>query len=139
MPRIIPPTPDRDDDFFWNGVKEGKLLILRCADCRTLRHPPVPMCPACGSVNRDTQESTGRGTIYTWIQSHHPTEPDAAPRVVILVDLEEGIRMVSNLQGVEIADVHHGMPVEVFFEDFDGVVLPQFRLSAGLASESATA
>jgi uncharacterized protein len=94
----------------------------------------VPMCPNCGSVNRDSQESTGRGTVYTWIQSHHPTEPDAAPRVVILVDLEEGIRMVSNLQGTEIADVRHGMPVEVFFDDFDGVVLPQFRLAAGAES-----
>ena len=79
----------------------------------------------------DTQESTGRGTIYTWIQSHHPTEPDAAPRVVVLVELEEGIRMVSNLQGTEIADVRNGMPVEVFFQEFDGVVLPQFRAAAG--------
>jgi uncharacterized OB-fold protein len=129
MPRIIPPNPDRDDEFFWNGVKEGKLLILRCADCKTLRHPPVPMCPNCGSVKRDAQESTGRGTIYTWIRSHHPTEPDAAPRVVVLVELEEGIRMVSNLQGVDVEDVRNGMPVEVFFQDFDGVVLPQFRLA----------
>jgi uncharacterized OB-fold protein len=129
MPRIIPPNPDRDDEFFWNGVKEGKLLILRCADCHTLRHPPVPMCGNCGSVARDTQQSTGRGTIYTWIQSQHPTEPDAAPRIVILVELEEGIRMVSNLQGVEVADVRNGLPVEVFFPDFDGVVLPQFRLA----------
>jgi uncharacterized protein len=43
--------------------------------------------------------------------------------------LEEGIRMVSNLQGTEIADVHHGMPVEVFFQEFDGAVLPQFRVA----------
>jgi uncharacterized OB-fold protein len=137
MPRIIPPNPDRDDEFFWNGVKEGKLLILRCADCHTLIHPPVPMCGKCGSVNRDTQEATGRGRIYTWIQSHHPTEPDAAPRVVILVDLEEGIRMVSNLQGVEVADVRNGLPVEVFFEDFDGVTLPQFHLAAAATTKTA--
>jgi uncharacterized protein len=60
--------------------------------------------------------------------SHHPTEPDAEPRIVVLVDLEEGVRLVANLQGVAWTDVVNDLPVEAFFAPVDGVVLPQFRL-----------
>ena len=127
MPRVIPPTPDRDDQFFWDGVAEGRLLIQRCADCGTLRHPPLPMCGRCGSIERDALESAGTATVYSWILSHHPTEPDAAPRIVALVDLAEGIRIVTNLRDVDIDDVRVGLAVELFFDTIDGVTLPQFR------------
>ena len=63
--------------------------------------------------------------------SRHPAEPDDEPRIVALIDLEEGIRIVSNLRGVEAAGVRNGMPVEVGFDEVDGVTLPQFRLAAG--------
>jgi hypothetical protein len=85
------------------------------------------MCPRCGSVDWTVQESSGRGTVHSWIVSRHPTEPDDAPRIVVLVDLEEGVRLVSNLSGVDAADVRNDMAVEVMFEAVDGVVLPQFR------------
>jgi len=116
-----------DDAFFWDGAAEGKLLVQRCTDCGTLRHPPAPMCGECHSVEWDTQESSGHGHVYTWIVSHHPTKPDAEPRVVVLVELDEGIRFVSNLLGVAEADVQNGMEVALSIEDVDGVVLPQFR------------
>jgi uncharacterized OB-fold protein len=137
-PRIIPPVVGYDDEYFWEGVAQGKLLIQRCAECGALRHPPVPMCGECGSVEWDTQAASGRGSVYTWILSHHPTEPDATPRIVALVELEEGIRLVSNLVGAELADVHNGMLVEVTYVDYDGVVLPQFR-PAGTPSTEARA
>ena len=127
MPVVIPPSVDSDDEFFWDGVSRGQLLLRRCSQCGRLQHPPSPMCPACHSVTWTTQEASGRGTVYSWIVSHHPTEPDALPRIVVLVDLEEGVRLVSNLQGVAPSDVRNGMDVELFFHDFDGVVLPQFR------------
>ena len=85
------------------------------------------MCGECGSVAWYTQEASGRGSVYTWILSHHPTEPDATPRIVALVELEERVRFVSNLVGIEVADVRNGMPVEITYVDYDGVVLPQFR------------
>ncbi|HUP76682.1 MAG TPA: OB-fold domain-containing protein [Acidimicrobiales bacterium] len=92
------------------------------------------MCPSCHSLKWTTRESSGRGTVYSWIMSHHPTEPDAQPRIVVLVDLEEGVRLVSNLQGVAVSDVRNGMAVELCFDDFEGVVLPQFRaVEAGKA------
>src|SRR4051794_38587921 len=115
MPHVVPPNVGHDDEFFWNGVKEDRLLLRKCAKCSRLQHPPSPMCPNCGSLEWDVQEATGKGTVHSWILSHHPTQPDDAPRIVALVQLEEGVRLVSNLQEVDAADVKNDMSVEVMF------------------------
>jgi uncharacterized OB-fold protein len=127
MPAVVAPVTDDDNRFFWQGVQEGRLLLQRCSGCGELRHPPGPMCPSCLSLDWEAEEASGRGTVYSWVLSHHPTEPDAEPRIVVLVDLEEGVRLVANLQGVAPSDVVNDLPVEVFFAPVDGVVLPQFR------------
>ncbi|MCA9512446.1 MAG: OB-fold domain-containing protein [Myxococcota bacterium] len=118
---------DRDDAYFWEGAKEGRLLLRRCAGCGRLAHPPVPMCGDCHSLAWTTEAASGRGTVYTWLVSKHPSQPDAHPRIVALVDLAEGVRIVSNLRDVDVDDVRDGMPVAVFFEEVNGHVLPQFR------------
>jgi uncharacterized OB-fold protein len=133
MSRAVQPVTDDDNRFFWDGVREGRLLLQRCVSCAALRHPPGPMCPRCHSLEWDTLESPGRGTIYSWVLSHHPTEPDAEPRIVVLVDLDEGVRLVANLQGLPGDEVTNGLPVEVFFAEVDGVMLPQFRPFTGAA------
>jgi uncharacterized OB-fold protein len=127
MPSLVPPSPSRDEEFFWQGVAEDKLLIARCASCFKLQHPPSPMCPVCGSTEWDTVESSGRGTVHSWIVSHHPTRPDDAPRIVALVDLEEGTRLVTNLVDVDPSAVSNNMVVTVTFLELNGVKLPQFR------------
>jgi uncharacterized protein len=127
MSVVIPPTIEKDDEYFWQGVSEGRLLLQRCASCHTLRHPPVPMCGRCHSLQWDTHPAAGRGTVHSWILSHHPTEPDAVPRIVVLVELDEGLRIVSNLCDVGVDEVRNEMRVEVCFRELDGVLLPQFR------------
>ncbi len=127
MPKVIPPRPGPDDEFFWQGAREGRLLAHACASCGRIQHPPSPMCPACGSVSWEAEQLSGRGTVLSWIVSHHPTEPDEAHRVVALIELDEGIRLVSNLCEVGLDAVANDMPVEVTFIDQDGVILPQFR------------
>ena len=127
MPHVIPPTVTRDDEFFWQGVEEGRLLLDRCARCSHLQHPPSPMCPVCGSLEWTVQEACGRGTVHSWIVSRHPSDPDELPRIVALVELEEGVRLVSNLHDVDSAQVANDMAVEVVFKEVDGVTLPQFR------------
>jgi uncharacterized OB-fold protein len=117
----------RDQDFFWEGVKAGRLLIQKCRDCGALRQPPGPMCPHCLSLAWEPQESAGRGTVAAWIVSKHPTQPDANPRIVALIDLDEGVRMISNLQGIDNAEVRPGIPVELVFAEVNGQTLPQFR------------
>lgn len=117
----------RDQDFFWDGVKAGKLLIQKCADCGALRQPPGAMCPHCQSLKWTSQESAGRGAVAAWIISKHPTLPDDNPRIVALIELEEGVRMISNLHEIDQAEVALGMPVEVFFAKVNGATLPLFR------------
>ncbi len=127
MPAVIPPVPNRDDQPFWDGVREGRLLLQRCADCTQLRHPPQPMCPACGSLAVELQEASGRGTVFTWLISA-PSHPEATERIAALVELEEGVRLVSNLVGIGRDEARIGMPVEVTFVEVQpGLTLPQFR------------
>lgn len=140
MPRVIPPVLGHDDQFFFDGAKQGMLLMRKCAKCERLQHPPTPMCPHCGSLEWDVQELTGHGVVHGWIHSYHPTELDEAPRIVAVVELDEGVRLVSNLQGVDAGDVANGMTVHVTFEELetiDGgtVVLPQFRPSQGRSAD----
>jgi uncharacterized OB-fold protein len=119
----------RDEDFFWQGVDKGRLLAQRCAQCGTLRHPPVPMCAQCQSLEWRAEQLSGRGRVFSWLISKHPTKPDNASRTVLLVDLEEGLRFVSNLDGGGEAEI--GGPVELVFRDVDGMRLPQFRKAEG--------
>lgn len=125
----IAPSMTRDTQFFWDGVKAHKLLIQRCTGCQALRHPPRPMCPRCNSLSWDTIESSGRGRVYSFVMPRHPPFPwMEQPYIVVLVELEEGTRLVSNLCGIAPDDVTMGMAVEAFYADFDdGLVLPQFR------------
>jgi uncharacterized OB-fold protein/acyl dehydratase len=122
------PAVNEDTEFFWAGCARGELLIQRCAKCGTLRHPPNPMCPACRSVDWDTLVSTGRGTVYSYVEVHHP-RPKSVPEpyVVGLIDLEEGTRFVAGVVG---GDVRVGAPVEVEFERIDDELsIPRFRLA----------
>ena len=120
-----------DARFFWAGAADDRLLIQRCAQCGVLRHPPAPMCGRCGALEWDTVESSGRGRIYTWITSRHPNRPDEPPRVVILVELEEGVRLVSNLVDAPHDGPFDDLPVIVEFRDDRGARTPFFRLVDG--------
>ena len=95
--RVEPPVVVEEDRFFWDGVKEGRLLLRQCAQCERIQHPPSPMCPACGSLEWSTKQMSGCGTVHSWIVSRHPTQPDEAPRVAAIIALDEGPRFVSNL------------------------------------------
>ena len=129
MTSRLAPTTTLDTRFFWEALKAERLVIQRCTGCRTLRHPPRPMCPSCNSLAWDTIDASGRGTVHSFVMPRHPPLPwFEGTYVVALIDLEEGTRLVTNLCDVEPDDVVIGMPVELFFAHFDdGLVLPQFR------------
>jgi len=121
----------KDDVYFWEGAREGRLLLRSCAACGRIAHPPVPMCPHCHSLEWGTQQASGRGTVYAWIDSRHPSRPDSPSRIVALIDLEEGVRIVSNLRGTALDAIEPDAPVEVFFEEINGHAMPQFRIVEG--------
>jgi uncharacterized OB-fold protein len=130
---VIAPVVNHDDKYFWDGVAGSQLLLRRCANCSRVQHPPTPMCQKCGGVEWTAQPASGRGVVHSWIVSKHPTEPDGSGRVVVLVELTEGVRLVANLTGIEPESIVPELPVEVYFAELDGVRLPQFRPVAGAA------
>jgi uncharacterized protein len=138
-----PPRPrpaiNRDNAFFFEGAAAGKLLIQRCSSCGSLRHPPGPMCPQCGSTEWDTVEASGRGTVHSFVVNHYPQIPSFDyPLAVGLVELEEGTRVVSNIVDVAPEDITIGMAVQVRFEELgDGLVLPQFAPELDPAKDGA--
>lgn len=137
-PKIKRPPPGVSDDtrFFWDGAREGKLLIQRCKACSTLRHPPGPVCPSCHSFEWDTLQASGRGTVYSFVVMHYPEVPPFDhPNPIGLIELEEGTRLVAQLVGVKPGEVQIGQAVQAEFNTFDDdLVLPQFRPVVGLAT-----
>lgn len=142
LPKIKRSAPGISDDtrFFWEGAREGKLLIQRCKGCGKLRHPPGPCCPHCHSFEWDTVQASGRGKVYSFVVMHYPEVPPFEyPNPIGLIELEEGTRLVAQLVGVKPGDIRIGQAVQVEFNRFevgapdgnDDAVLPQFRPVAG--------
>lgn len=133
--RIKPPL-GHDNAWWWEQAAEGKLVIQRCSGCQTLRHPPRPMCSECRSMEWDFIESSGRGTVNSFTVLHHPQFPGYDyPLSIILVDLEEGTRLTSQLVECDREDIEFGMAVEMLIhEDEDGFKIPVFRPVKGGAA-----
>ena len=129
-PSPMRPAPLLTDDnaFFWEAASEGRLVAQRCCGCGRLRHPPRPMCPRCQSLAIDVVQLSGRATLYSYAILHHPRHPAFEyPVVAALVQLEEGIRLVSNLAGLDKADIEIGMELAVGFAPTqDGGAVPVF-------------
>ncbi len=127
------PAITADSAFFWEGLNQRRLLIRRCSQCGHLHHPPGPMCPACHSQEWSALAASGRGTIHSFVIVHQPQMPGFSyPLPVALVDLEEGVRVVSNLAGIGAGEVRIGMPVEVEFNEVEpGYVLYAFHARDG--------
>ncbi|MGW0879026.1 bifunctional MaoC family dehydratase N-terminal/OB-fold nucleic acid binding domain-containing protein [Streptomyces sp. NPDC002671] len=135
------PVVNRDNAGFWQGVAEQRLLIQRCTGCGTLRHPWLPGCNACGCLDWDTVEASGAGTVHSYVVMHHPPFPAFEPPYAVgLIELAEGVRMVSNVVGVPYDKVRIGLPVRVEFRTYDNdgdggedgaLVLPVFRVVEG--------
>ncbi|MEV2252390.1 OB-fold domain-containing protein [Streptomyces sp. NPDC050147] len=129
------PVINRDNAGFWEGVARHQLLIQRCGGCQTLRFPWLPGCNACGSLDWDTVEASGEGTVYSYVVMHHPPFPAFDPPYAVgLIDLAEGVRMVSNVVGVPGDKVRIGQPVRLEFQRVDKELdLPVFRAAESMA------
>ncbi|MER7975620.1 bifunctional MaoC family dehydratase N-terminal/OB-fold nucleic acid binding domain-containing protein [Streptomyces sp. NPDC095817] len=127
------PVVNRDNAGFWEGVGHRRLLIQRCTGCGTLRFPWLPGCNTCGGPEWDTVEASGAGTVYSYVVMHHPSFPAFDPPYAVgLIELAEGVRMVSNVVGVPHDRVRVGMPVRLEFRQYDEeLLLPVFRAGAG--------
>jgi uncharacterized OB-fold protein len=127
--RLVPdPTPT--STAFWTGGERGELLIYRCQSCSHWFHPPAEACWRCRSVEVGPQPASGRGTVAAFTINRQPWVPGLEPPyVVAMIALEDepDTRVMSNVVGVDVEAVHTGMPVEVFFEQWEDVWVPLFR------------
>jgi enoyl-CoA hydratase/carnithine racemase/uncharacterized OB-fold protein len=126
LPAIQPWTEE-----FWKAAKQHRLLIQECADCKEKIFYPRKYCPECWSANLGWSEAGGKAKVYSHTVTMDMVEPKFMPDlpyVLALVDLEEGVRMMTRIVDCNPEDVKIGMDVEVTFEDVtDEFALPMFR------------
>jgi uncharacterized protein len=130
--KAILPTPTADSEAFWQACNDHRLVLPSCVTCSHLFYYPRQMCPRCGGADLDWREVSGRGRVYSFthveVSFYGPMwEPDL-PYTVVLVDLEEGPRMLSRLVDAQPTDVAVGAEVYVKFVTVDGQAIPMFRL-----------
>jgi uncharacterized OB-fold protein len=126
--RLLPST-DGLNGAFYRFLAQGELRLQRCASCDTWRHPPRNRCAQCGSAEVAWEPVSGRGRVYSWTVTHRAVDPAFTPPYAILVvELEEGPRLVGNLRGLEPSELALDLPVVTEIEHAsDTVGLLWFR------------
>lgn len=103
-------------DEWWDAARQGRLLVQRCDACGHHQHHPRPFCLSCR--RRDALgfvEASGRGTLHAFTVVHRSPRDDLdAPYTVALVDLDEGVRLLTWFTG---EDPRCDLPVRVAFRD----------------------
>lgn len=119
---------------FWEAARRHELAAQRCVDCGRFRFPAREVCSGCLSRRAEWQRVSGRGRVFSVVVMHqasHPWFASRTPYAVVVVELEEGARMLSTVVGPEPHAIAIGMPVEVDFEDLTAEIsLPVFRPAA---------
>jgi len=126
LPRI-----DEESRGYWEALARHQLYFQRCRDCGTKRFYPRALCPACLSSATEWVRATGRGTVYSFTVTYQNQAPgfrEELPYVLAIVELDEGVRMMTNVVGCAPDAVRVGMAVEVVFEDVTAeITLAKFR------------
>jgi uncharacterized protein len=124
------PKPTPETRHFWDGAKNGKLLLQRCDDTGRAYFPPRPFSPYTGSRNVSVFEASGRAKLYSYVIHNRAVPGFTAPYAIAVVELEEGPRMMTNIidcpQTPEALALD--MKLEVSFQKLDDdITLPLFR------------
>lgn len=124
------PLMDEDTEMFWKKLQETKKLhFQQCSCCETILHPPRPICYKCHSFDMQWVEAPTKGEIYSFVIFERPVHPGfKTPYEVVLVELENGERIVGNMMDCDPEEVAIGMPVEVVIDQvFPDIPLVKFR------------
>jgi uncharacterized OB-fold protein len=116
---------------FYDFCKLEDLHFQCCTACNTFRHVPREVCASCNSFDWKWVRSSGVGTVYTWTvveRALHPAFVDDTPLAPVVVEMEEGVRLLANMLDCPPAELQIGMPVTIAYEAVtDDVTLPRFR------------
>ena len=126
------PKPEGLNAEFYAHCARRELRFQRC-ECGVWRHPPRVLCAACGSDGWEWARASGHGRVHTWTVTHqalHPAYADDVPYALLVVEIDEGVRMVSSLRDLDPADLELDLPVDVVFERrSETITLPCFTPS----------
>jgi uncharacterized protein len=130
-PALLPPVPAPDPESapFWEGLKNGKLMLCRCEDTGKWIHPPLERSRYTGGPVHFEQAS-GEGTIFSYVVVRQPLVPGRVPPYVIgIVELAEqpGLR-INAIIAADPADIRIGEPVRIRIVDLadSGYRIPEF-------------
>ena len=133
MPNPFDPVPTPDSLPYWEAAKEGRLSIQLCNDCMRHFFYPRSGCPNCGSQSVSWTDVSGRGRLVSFVINHQPLPPAKRgdPEVIAIIELEEGVRMVSNIVDSEMSPdaLPLNASVTVDFKPSGEWMLPVFRLA----------
>jgi uncharacterized OB-fold protein len=128
----IAPLPTPDTLPFWEAALEKRLDLQHCGSCERFYFYPRPYCPNCGSADVEWRTVSGRGRLLSYVIDYRPLPPadPAEPKIIALVELDEGPRMMTNIVGTAPAPdaLPLDAPVTVDFEPRGDFALPVFRL-----------
>ena len=128
------PTTSGETRPYWEASRRGQLLIQRCDSCDEYQFYPRGICVSCFTPNIKWVQASGKGTVWTFTitrQNRAPGFAEDVPYVLALVELEEGVKMFTNIIDCPPQDVHIGMPVEVTFRQAsDQMTVPYFKPAA---------
>jgi uncharacterized OB-fold protein len=124
-------TRSPEADPFWAGCREGRLMLPWCRACRRYHFYPRALCPHCGADEIAWKQASGKGTVYTFAVVRQPIErafAELVPYVIAIIELEEGVRMLSHVTSTDPDNVRCGMGVAVEFKPYsEKTVLPTFH------------
>jgi hypothetical protein len=129
------PVPDEVSAPFFKGARAGKLMLQHCSSCNAWSFPVRERCPHCFAGGLAWRQASGRGSLYTFTIMHQVMNPgfaSAVPYNVAQVDLDEGVRMTTNIVGIGNDALRIGMKLEAVFDPVgETVSIPKFRPAAG--------
>ena len=129
---LLMPVIEVEHSFFWESLSKNELRIQLCSNCAILRYPPYPMCFHCQSFEHNWELMSGNGEVFSYVVTHQPTHSafrDRTPLATVIVELDEGPRLVSNILNISPSEIKIGMKVRVVFQKMDDeITLPFFEL-----------
>lgn len=125
------PVIDNDSKVFWEACNNEQFMIQQCMDCSKMIFYPRIICPNCISDQMEWKQASGKGRIYSFTIARRPAAPsfsEEVPYVVAIVELDEGVRLMTNIINTPIESVRCDMEVEVIFEKVsEDIRLPKFQ------------
>jgi uncharacterized OB-fold protein len=125
------PRPDPDSDAYWKALKEGRLLLQHCLDCKSAQVYHQAICRKCGGIRLEYRAASGYATVHSFSVVHRAPGPAFSkdtPYAVLLVELDEGPRMISSLVGAKPEAASFGMRVRLVCDPVTSdISLPRFQ------------